>query len=409
LPVYSLTDLNLHIRQTLEDAYPEALWIRAEIASYNLNSFSGHCYLELTDGQGQTAKAKAMIWKKTFEVLEAKFRIQTGSGLGKGMQVQLLAKVEFNIQYGLSLVVWDIDASYTLGDLAIRKMEILNRIRKEGWFEKNQNLTIPFPTQRIAVVSSPTAAGLEDFRNHLEKNEYGFQFLIQLFPAQMQGKEAALSVANAFEEIKKQKEQFDLVALIRGGGSSLDLQAFDEYETAAAIGNCPIPVLTGIGHERDESVCDLVANQSFKTPTAVAHFLIDGLLEADALVAGLCQTISQNLNWAIRKQEQEFEILQAGITRVTGNRIQKERTRLNFLVHESIRNFGKTLYRFQSGLDLLESQIRLANPTTILQKGYARILQDGKIRKSKKEIAVERPIVVQLQDGSLRALPTNEQ
>ena len=405
MPVYSLQDLNQHIRATLEDAYPEAIWIRAEIAGFNLNTFSGHCYLELTDGQGQQAKAKAMIWKKTYEVLQSKFRIQTGTQLDKGLRVQLLVKVEFNVQYGMSLVVWDIDASYTMGDLAIRKAEVVNRLRKDGIVDQNKQTKLAFPAQRIAVISSPTAAGLEDFQQHVSQNEYGFAFGLTLFPAQMQGKDAGISIANAFEQIRQQKEAFDMVVLIRGGGSSLDLQIFDEYEAAAAICQCPLPVFTGIGHERDESVCDQVAYSHFKTPTAVAHHLIDLFLEADSQVMDLVQSMAQNLSWMVRKQEQEFENASFRIYRKSGDKIQREKQQFQSILHHTLRVSSQSVYRNESELDSVEKHIRLVNPKNILQLGYTRIFQDGKRIKSKIDINEHIPVAIQFQDGTLLTKP----
>ncbi len=401
MPVYSLHDLNQHIRATVEDTYPEAIWVRAEIAGFNLNTFSGHCYLELSDGQGQQAKAKAMIWKKTYEVLQSKFRIQTGTQLEKGLRVQLLVKVEFNVQYGLSLVVWDIDASYTMGDLAIRKAEVVNRLKKDGIVEQNKQIRPAFPSQRIAVISSPTAAGLEDFQQHILQNEYGFAYSLTLFPAQMQGKDAGVSIASAFDEIRKQKAAFDLVVLIRGGGSSLDLQIFDEYEAAAAICECPLPVFTGIGHERDESVCDLVAHSHFKTPTAVAHHLIDLFLEADSQVVDLVQTMAQNMSWMVRKQEQEFENASFRIYRKIGDHIQKEKQLFQSILHQTIRVSSQQVYRNEAELDSIEKHIRLVNPQNILRLGYARIFQDGNRKKSKSEINEQVPVTIQFQDGTL--------
>lgn len=401
MPVYSLHDLNQHIRATVEDTYPEAIWVRAEIAGFNLNTFSGHCYLELSDGQGQQAKAKAMIWKKTYEVLQSKFRIQTGIQLEKGLRVQLLVKVEFNVQYGMSLVVWDIDASYTMGDLAIRKAEVVNRLKKDGIADQNKQTRLPFPSQRIAVISSPTAAGLEDFQQHILQNEYGFAYSLTLFPAQMQGKDAGVSIASAFDEIRKQKAAFDLVVLIRGGGSSLDLQIFDEYETAAAICECPLPVFTGIGHERDESVCDLVAHSHFKTPTAVAHHLIDLFLEADSQVLDLVQTMAQNMSWMVRKQEQEFENASFRIYRKIGDHIQKEKQLFQSILHQTIRVSSQQVYRNETELDSIEKHIRMVNPENILRLGYTRIFQNGKRKKLKSEINEQVPVTIQFQDGTL--------
>jgi len=406
LPVYSLTDLNLHIRQTLEDEYPEAVWIRAEIASFSINSFSGHCYLELTDGHGQAAKARAMVWKKTFDVLHSKFRIQTGSVLEKGLNVQLLVKVEFNIQYGLSLVVWDIDASYTVGELALKKVEVLNRLRTEGRLDLNKQLSMGIPAQRIAIISSPTAAGLGDFETHLLENEFGFLFQTELFSAQMQGKEAIPSIQKAFQDILFNKDDFDAVALIRGGGSSLDLQIFDEYDIAKSISECPLPVFTGIGHERDESVCDQVAFQAFKTPTAVAGFLVDLLAEADGVVVEISQAITQSLVWSIRKEEQIFEGLGYQIEKSFQKIIQIHQNETDRVLQQLLLKFQTTIFKSAQELEKCESRIQFANPISILKLGYARVFQAGQRMKAKSDINEKMPLVIQWHDGNIQTNPT---
>jgi exodeoxyribonuclease VII large subunit len=407
VPIYSLTDLNLHIKETLEETYPEALWIKAEIASFQVNSFSGHCYLELSDDQGKSAKARAMIWKKNFDLLHQKFKVQTGQVLGKGLQVLVLAKVEFSIQYGLSLVIWDLDASFTLGQMAIQRQEVIRLLERENRMGKNKTLNIPMLCQRIAVVSSPTAAGWEDFRKHLEINSLGYAFRLELFSAQMQGKEAIPSIQVAFQEIEKRRSDFDLVVMIRGGGSQHDLQVFDAYETALCISESPLPVWTGIGHERDETVCDLVAHTAFKTPTAVANQLLDRFAEIEAQIMEIIYDLQQNALWKTIQVEQEISGLLGKIKHSGLQRLNKREADLEHLRNQILRKMEKNLFGKEGQLSRIETELSVTNPLQMLRKGYARLWQDGVWKKSKASIGPTGSLVLQLHDGNLR-LPSPE-
>ena len=404
MQVYSLTELNLHIRQTLEDAYPEAIWISAEIVSLTRNGFSGHCYLELTDGEGQPARARAMIWKKTFEILQPKFELSTGTPLQKGLKVQMLVKVEFNVQYGLSLIVWDLDAEFTLGDLAGKRAKVLRRLAEQGLEDKNKSLTLAKPTQRLAVISSPSAAGYQDFETHLIRNPHGYAFQITLFPAQMQGLDAVDSLVLAFQKIALQPSDFDAVALIRGGGSSTDLLVFDELEVAKSLANCPLPVFTGIGHERDESVCDRIAHTRFKTPTAVADGLLDQMRNLDAEAVETEQAICQQISW---KMNDWIAVLQLTHQRLyqkfsIATEISKRQTRQ--VIQKLLQQNQECLYAEKEKLAAVESLVYQANPLQILEKGYARVWQNGKRIHRKSELAGENEIDIQWIDGKQKSI-----
>ncbi len=276
----SLTELNLRIKDAIGHAFMEPLWVVAEISEIHVNN-SGHCYLELIEkdqkGDRILSKIRATIWAFTFRMIKPYFEQSTQYELSAGLKVMLKVKIEYHEIYGISLNIKDINPTYTLGDFARKRQEIIARLQQEGVFDMNRELDIPIAPQRIAVISSKTAAGYGDFTGSLENNAFGLKFYVSFFAAIVQGDQAESSIMAAFEQIYQTIENFDLVVLIRGGGSQSDLECFNSYELAYLITQFPIPVITGIGHERDVSIVDLVAHTSLKTPTAVASWLIESL------------------------------------------------------------------------------------------------------------------------------------
>lgn len=291
----SLFELHQQIREELEVAFPESYWVVAEVAQVNVDKRKGHCYLTLVDkgddARQMLAQARATIWGTRYQMLGRYFEEKTGQPLKAGLKVLLQASVRFHELYGLSLDISNIDPNYTIGDLARQRQETLKRLEAEGLLTANKQLELPLVPQRLAVISSATAAGYQDFIHQLQNNSYGYVFETTLFPAVVQGNDSPASVAAAMARVIEEKENFDIIILIRGGGSQTDLSCFDDYKIAAAIGHSPLPVLTGIGHERDESIADLVAHTRLKTPTAVAGYLIDRFHEAEELAEGLYDSI----------------------------------------------------------------------------------------------------------------------
>jgi exodeoxyribonuclease VII large subunit len=277
----TLSELNAGIREALEGSFPEQLWVTAEIGELKVNR-NGHCYLELIEKDALTddiiARSRATIWSWQFRFIQPYFETSTGQALQAGIKILAAVSVEFHEVYGISLNIKDIDPSYTMGDMARKRREIIQRLTDDGIMDMNKEILMPELPQRVAIISSPTAAGFEDFVNQLQNNEYGFRFYLKLFPASMQGKDAARSIIGALDAIYRLENHFDVVVVIRGGGAQMDLICFDDYELASHVAQFPLPVLSGIGHEKDETIVDLVAHQRLKTPTAVAEFLI-GCLE----------------------------------------------------------------------------------------------------------------------------------
>jgi exodeoxyribonuclease VII large subunit len=295
----SLLELNSLIKSGVRGLFPNQYWIIAEISEMNVNQ-SGHCYMELIekspDTEQITAKTKATVWAFTFRMLKPYFESVTGQRLITGLKVMLAVTVEFHELYGLSLNVKDIEPNYTIGDLTRKKQEIIKQLQDEGVFHLNKELEFPLVPQKIAVISSDTAAGYGDFVNQLTHNHYKYHYDIKLFNAYMQGQEAEKSIIKALEQIFDSKKPFDVVVIIRGGGSQSDLNCFNSYWLTYHITQFPIPVITGIGHERDQTICDLVANTSLKTPTAVAEFIIEKTLEFDTYLSELHEAFTENVS-----------------------------------------------------------------------------------------------------------------
>jgi len=277
----SLFELQHQVKGSLDATFAWPVWVKAEISEMTINR-SGHCYLDLVETDSATdqviARCRATIWSFTFRMLKPYFETTTGQQFTQGLKVLLQAKVEYHEVYGFSLNIRDIDPVFTLGDLARQRREILRRLQEDGILEMNKEIELPLVPQRIAIISSPTAAGLQDFVDQLHNNPHQFVFYSKLFPAVMQGSEAPASIMNALDLIYSYEDWFDAVVIIRGGGAQLDLDCFDHYELASNVAQFPFPVITGIGHDKDDTVIDLVAHTRMKTPTAVAEFLIGGAL-----------------------------------------------------------------------------------------------------------------------------------
>ncbi|TGE16768.1 exodeoxyribonuclease VII large subunit [Hymenobacter elongatus] len=291
-----LAELLVRVRQALETRFADSYWVVAEIADLTPPRHDGgHCYLVLTDqhltGRGAQlkAQARATIWSQRYQQLAPAFLEQTGQELRPGLKVMLRVQVKFHEQYGLSLDVLMLDPSYTVGDLARQRLATVRKLEAKGLLERQKKLPLPLGPQRLAVISSPTAAGFQDFVQQLGESPY--DFAVALFPAVMQGTESPASILAALDAIRPRRATFDVVVIIRGGGAKTDLLAFDDYGLAAAVGAFPLPVLTGIGHERDEAVLDLAAHLALKTPTAVAAFLAERLTRLDAVFLGYAERI----------------------------------------------------------------------------------------------------------------------
>lgn len=382
-------------------------WVVAEIASLN-EHISGHCYLELVEkeaeGRGRSnrlrisggnggkfkAQARANIWRNAWSILKIRFLQETGQHLSAGMKVLLEVKVQFHEVYGYSLIVSDIDPTYTLGEMALRRQEILRQLEEDGVVDLNKELSLPRPLQRIAVISAAGAAGYGDFCNQLD--ESGFRFATKLFAATLQGSDVENSVISALNKVAAEAEDWDCVVIIRGGGAVADLNGFESYLLAANVAQFPLPVLTGIGHERDDTVIDVVAHTRLKTPTAVAQFLIDAMRDELDLVESLEERLSTAATTLLFHHQQRYERLARNFERAALNFTSTQRNQLVRLVTRLEMSSGRYLEsrshslatiqerlpiavqrlfeRQHHQLQLAENTLKMAGPERILRMGY---------------------------------------
>ena len=327
-----LSELNGMVKKAIGEAFTSPIWVIAEISELKTNR-SGHCYLNLIEkeenGDAIVAQARATIWSYTFRMLQPFFESTTGQQLTEGIKVLVSVSVEFHELYGYSLNIRDIDPTYTLGDLARRRREIINRLHSEGVAEMNKELELPLVPQKIAIISSPTAAGYQDFIDQLTNNPAGYHFDLKLFPAVMQGNQAETSIISALEQIYLYENFFVAVVIIRGGGSQADLSCFDNYNLAYFITQFPLPVITGIGHEKDDSIVDLVAHTRLKTPTAVAEFLISGVAQFDLHLDELKNSFVGIITGLISESNKDIEQIARMIAPLIREKISKSNNRLN--------------------------------------------------------------------------------
>lgn len=356
----SLSELSRKIKSSLQDSFPEKVWIIGEISEIRQHA-NGHVYIELIEKAKNSdkisARIKATIWSFTYRMLRPYFEGSTGYELSAGIKVMVLASVEYHAQYSISLNITDIEPSYTIGDLAQKKEDIIQRLLQEGVMNMNKELEIPMVLQNIAVISSESAAGYEDFLNSLENNIYNFHFNITLFPALMQGDMAEDSIISMLDKIYETEEKFDLVVIIRGGGAKIDLECFNSYNLAYYITQFPIPILTGIGHERDETILDLVAHTKLKTPTAVAEFLIDGLA---SFLGWLNESQDSILNIAkgrILHSEKNLSRYSMALFNATKSKLSKHKNSLKNLILQTESRSRRLL--FQKSLELNASRQQL--------------------------------------------------
>ncbi len=418
----TLSEFANFIKESLALSLPESYWIIAEIADLRENQ-RGHCYLELVEKKDEriVAQIRATIWAYDFRRLSLKFLKETGEFLKNGMKMLFLATVSFHEVYGLSLNIKDIDTTYTLGEMSRIKREIIVRLQKEGIMDLNKALLLPLVPQRIAIVSSPSAAGYGDFINHIENNIYGYKFSLKLFPAFMQGEEAEISIINALREIKKQKNKFDLAVIIRGGGSQTDLSCFDNYALGAEIARFPLPVITGIGHERDDTISDMVAHTRVKTPTAAAELIISGVRSFEERVINCRSSLIKFAEHLLKDENHKLKRIFKELGHSVNQIIIKDINKINILSHKleasSKINIERKLRRLVSyqrafgfainnmftaqfnKLNHFERAIHYLDPVNILKRGYSITYHKGKVLKNVNDLAKSDLIQTKLSRG----------
>ncbi len=425
----TLYELNSLVRNVIERNLDDEYWVVGELSDVSTPAFGGHFYGELVqkDEQGSRIVAKARItcWARNYNIIRLRFQKESGETLRKGLQVKLLVQVTFHEQYGYSLNVLDIDSTFTLGDLAKRRRDILLQLEKDGILHDNQSLKLPRLLRRIAVISSPTAAGYGDFCHQLEQNDYGFHFDVKLFPAVMQGEGVPESIIAALEAIMQSDAvplslpqsgetnlrkasplgevwgEADLVVIIRGGGASSDLSDFDSYELAACIALFPLPVLTGIGHERDETVLDYVAHTRVKTPTAAAAFIIEHQAEEAALLDDLYRRITLSARERILREKQRLEHQSAVLPLLFQNFSQTWRNKLQLLNQRFLSASSRRIEQEKHVLQLLKQRLDSLDPRLLLKRGYTITTCGGKLVRNIEDLVEGDVLTTQTENGEI--------
>lgn len=384
----SLYELNGLVRATLEEGMEETYWLQTELSE--VNQRHGHCYLEFVqkgEKEGLIAKARGMIWANRWNMLSAYFSQTTGQPLGVGMQVLVEVSITFHELYGYSLNVVDIDPTYTVGDIARRRTEILRQLQEEGVDMMNKELEMPMLLKQIAVISSPTAAGYGDFCDQLQRNVYGLAFDVKLFPATMQGETVESSVIAALDQIAEEEENWDVVVIIRGGGGAADLSGFDTLRLAEYVAQFPLPIITGIGHERDDTVIDMVSHTRVKTPTAAAEFLIQHGADQLAAIERMATTVGNTVQGRLAQQQGRLELLSQKMDSVT-----------RMLLH----------LKFNT-LDKLSVCIDAADPKRILRLGFSITRVEGKAITNVNDLTPGTVIETTLAEGTVKSLTIEAQ
>lgn len=402
----SLSELTDQIHESIRMRFEKPVWIRAEISELRYNP-GGHCYLELIEKDSHSdtilAKSKATCWSSTFRMLKPYFESTTGQTLQAGLNVLVAVSVEFHGVYGFSLNVRDIDPTFTIGEMAARRLKIIRQLEADGILDMNKELALPLLPQRIAIISSATAAGYGDFCDQLKNDSSQFAFYTKLFPAIMQGDQAEVSIINALEKIYENIDCFDVVIIIRGGGATTDLACFDAYDLAANCAQFPLPILAGIGHQRDISILDMVAHTSLKTPTAVAEFLIGQLQRTENHIINTFSDIRYLVNTKIEKEYRFITQSQNRIKQTLKGWVVQKAHLLDRQKSRLQSTIRLQLVHQRNKLTLLEKSIQGHSPSLLLKQGYTLSTINGKRISSIKEVKAGDKIKTFVSDGEFES------
>lgn len=382
MQTYSLSELCDWLGEVVENELPDRYWVRAEIASMSVR---GHCYMELVEKAENgilAAKVRATCWSNVYALLSAYFAQETGQTLQAGLQVLVEVSVEFHAVYGLSLNIWNIDPTYTMGDLAKQRQATILQLTEDGVMELQKALKLPSLVRRVAVISSSDAAGYGDFCDQLENNRFGFKFQTQLYPAIMQGDTAARSIIQALSAISEQEEEWDMVVIIRGGGASTDLRCFDDYMLASHCAQFPLPIVAGIGHTRDVSIVDMVVHTSVKTPTAAAEWLIKRVADEADRVTGLFLRLQRASQGSVMREK---------------NRLLHFQQRIQSSIH-------RLLAVERSKLTVWQKTIELHSPERIFKMGYSLTTINGKVVRNQGDVKKGDILETHLKDGVVESI-----
>lgn len=376
-----LLELQQVLKQGVESLFPKRIWVKAEVSAVKARN-GGHCYMELSqsDDSGLRAKANAIIWSSKYRFIAPYFKSVTGSDIQEGMVVLVEVQVNYSELYGLSLIINDIDPEYSVGVKEIERQKTIERLHKEGLMGLQKELELPVLPYRLAVISAEDAAGYRDFVRHIEENPYGFKVDHVLFPALMQGADSPSSIISAMDCIMESGDDWDAVLILRGGGAKLDLACYDDYALAAVIAQYPLPVLTAVGHDQDFHVCDMVAHEYLKTPTALADYIID----------------------IYEGEDERISSCQSRVMLAFSNRLYHENSVLDSLAARIRGGFSLKIAAMESALHVLQTRIEASDPRRILERGYALAVDDkGLVLKSASGCVPGDKVSVMFSDGTL--------
>jgi len=424
----TLYELNNLVREVIECEMPNEYWVEAELSE--CRESRGHCYLELIEKDEQSAtpiaKASAKCWASKWMLIRPYFERTTGQRLHAGMKVLLKVYAQFHEAYGFSWIVTDIDPTYTLGDMARKRQEIIRQLKEEGVFDLQKSLELPVFCQRIAVISSETAAGYGDFCNQLADNPYGFQFRTHLFPAIMQGESVEQSIIAALNRINDTYDDFDCVVIIRGGGATSDMSGFDTLALAENVANFPLPIITGIGHDRDESILDMVSHTRVKTPTAAAALLIDHLKAVldmlndsqehltrcaqqkittlNAQLSTLSEAIPRLFSIVRTRQEARLDALYQRLLLRIQQKAVSHQADISNLSQRMLTSLERRLTLERHRLEMMEEKVRVLDPTLLLKRGYSITFFKGKAVKDPLQLKKGDEIETRIEKGTIKSI-----
>ena len=406
-PSISLKELLLRVKVAINQCFSSTFWVTADVSDFHENA-NGHCYMELVQKNDSSklieAKVRAIIYAGNYQRLKNFFMMQTGQQLRAGMKILVEVAVSYHELYGMSCVIQDIDPTFTLGDMARKRQETIARLKADGVWDMNREVEMPSLIKRIAVISSASAAGFGDFCNQLENNGHGFNFKFQLFPAIMQGDQSASSVIAALDRVNEVRDDFDVVVIIRGGGATTDLLAFDEYELAFCVANFPLPIITGIGHERDESVTDMVAHTRCKTPTAVAAFIYEQMVAQENRLLTVEEGIRTLLTERLTNEHKRLDDYSQRIVRACSNRFVLENQKLAMIRQKLLLMFHNTIQEQRHKIEMQENTLKHISPENILKRGYSITVLNGKVLKNAADASSGDELRTVLSNGELRSI-----
>jgi len=401
---FSLFELNEYIKRVIALNFPEPIWVHAEISQWK--EVRGNVYLDLVchdEKNGDVnAQLSATIWYKNYLFIKSKLGNLLPSILCEGSQVLMKVQVDFHERYGLKLTIEDIDPSYTIGLMEMNRQKILQRLQDERLLEKNKESRMSLVPQRIAVISSENAAGYIDFIKHVQENVFGYAFAVTLFPASMQGQNTEKEVCQAFRNIMNQSQNFDCIAILRGGGSKMDLSWFDNYAIGATIAHSPIPVLTGIGHDIDSTVADVVSYLSCKTPTAVADFLVQKAADLEAKMQQLTRLVTRTATQTLSRKQKELQQVTYLLLMTPGKQIQSQYLSIKHLMEKVMNEGTYTIEKHKQRNLQISTTLDLLNPKQTLKRGYAIVKQKGKVISHKTEFQANSLTEIEFIDGKIQ-------